>query len=61
MRRTTEWLNKATSLMVWAPSTSTALSHHADVLDALLAALEESAWTRPAELEIEAPECEEEE
>ncbi len=59
VRRTTEWLNKATTLMVWAPSTSTALSYQADVLEALLEGFEESGWTRPAELEIEARECEE--
>ena len=59
VRRTTEWLNKATTLMVWAPSTSTALSYQADVLDALLAGFEASGWTRPAELEIEAKACEE--
>lgn len=58
-KRTTEWLSKATTLMVWAPSTSTALSYQADVLDGILEGFEASGWTRPADLEIVARVCEE--
>jgi len=59
--RTTDWVGKATTLMVWAPSTSTALSYQADVLEAILDAYEQAGWTRPEEidvdpLEVEAPE-----
>lgn len=58
-KRTTQWLRKATTLMVWAPSTSAALSYQADVLDAILDGFETSGWTRLADLEIVARECEE--
>ena len=59
--RTTDWVGKASTLMVWAPSTSTALSYQADVLEAILDAYEDAGWTRPDEidvdpLEVEAPE-----
>jgi hypothetical protein len=59
VKRTGEWVTKAASLMVWAPSTSAALSYQADVLDAILEGYEEAGWTRSSNLEIEPKDGEE--
>ncbi|MFW5739762.1 MAG: hypothetical protein ACOC1F_05290 [Myxococcota bacterium] len=45
-RRTAEWLSKASTLMVWAPSTSSALSFQAAVLDAIVDGFERGGVPR---------------
>lgn len=57
--RTSAWVSKALTLMVWAPSTAAKLQYQASVLDAILDGFEEAGWQRPDDLEVEAKAVEE--